>query len=260
MNNDSKLIGMFVTRIPYMPIATMRVREPDLNTWKDCTIIHLPRPASPTFISRHVSWWKDMEGRPRPFRTVFHIHLTFQGPINCIYPDEEWLLSSGSDGRVAIWMWEADQFLHQIGSLFITNLPILSVFPCGRNELICTLDSYILSLHIQRNPANRRQCSLRQNPRGHVKLEGPGGKVAPSSRGMAVLRGHGFDPQDRLFLVLRDKSKDLEVIGQDIGLSILSEGQSCLAFHYDNGKTAMAVLDESTKKPSIMFRMKKDNK
>ncbi|TRY78561.1 hypothetical protein TCAL_06149 [Tigriopus californicus] len=155
---------------------------------------------------------------------VVMVKVAHEGRINCIHPDEQWLLSSGSDGRVAIWMWEADQFLHQIGSLFITNLPILSVYPCGPNELICTLDSYILSLHILRNPANRRQCSLRQNPRGHVKMEPSGGKVTPSSSGMAVLRGHDFDPQDRLFLVLREDSKELQVIGQGIGLSVLTKG------------------------------------
>ena len=36
------------------------------------------------------------------------------------------IISGGTDGKVCIWQWGRDEFLHRAGELYITNLPIQS--------------------------------------------------------------------------------------------------------------------------------------
>ena len=37
------------------------------------------------------------------------------------------LASGGSDGNVCLWQWGRDEFLHQVGVLYLTNLPIMTI-------------------------------------------------------------------------------------------------------------------------------------
>jgi len=36
------------------------------------------------------------------------------------------IISGGTDGKVCIWHWGRDEFLHRAGEIYITNLPIQS--------------------------------------------------------------------------------------------------------------------------------------
>ena len=36
------------------------------------------------------------------------------------------IISGGTDGKVCIWQWGRDEFLHRAGEIYITNLPIQS--------------------------------------------------------------------------------------------------------------------------------------
>ena len=56
------------------------------------------------------------------------IHFQIQDCITSLSCNDKGslIISGGTDGKVCIWHWGRDEFLHRAGEIYITNLPIQS--------------------------------------------------------------------------------------------------------------------------------------
>ena len=56
------------------------------------------------------------------------IHFLIQDCITSLSCNDKGslIISGGTDGKVCIWHWGRDEFLHRAGEIYITNLPIQS--------------------------------------------------------------------------------------------------------------------------------------
>ena len=127
------------------------------------------------------------------------------------------LCSGGRDGRVNVWVWGADQFLHQRASLFVTNLPILACAFLSASEVAISLDLHIMGLRIARK--DMQHYSLEQVGSKHYKMAAGNGNVGRPANLARLLR---FGSNEKtLYLGLRSRSRMLEVIGpQDIDVTL----------------------------------------
>ena len=110
--------------------------------------------------------------------------FVFQGGVTCVTTNESGylILSGGKDGKICIWQWAEDHFPHQVGYLYLTNLPIQSIISVKHdnaqldpNEINLLIGNYILNLRVWTRTS--RLYMMEQQPSKNIKLQEDFGKL-----------------------------------------------------------------------------------
>ena len=89
--------------------------------------------------------------------------------VTCLSSNGHLLASGGVDGRVCLWQWGRDEFLHQVGQIYMTNLPILTI-SFDTDEIIVSIDTYIMNLKVTKRTS--QLYILEQQPQHHIRMQG----------------------------------------------------------------------------------------
>ncbi len=102
----------------------------------------------------------------------------FEGPVCCLACDPSTasvILSGGADGRVCLWQWGDDDFLHAAASIAVSNIAVRSALFFS-DQIAATLENHVILLSARRR--NRRVFwPLEQIGRGHVHMPPAGGRI-----------------------------------------------------------------------------------
>ena len=125
-----------------------------------------------------------------------------QGGVTCVTSNKSGFLiiSGGKDGKICIWQWAEDHFPHQVGYMYMTNLPVQSIISVKHdnasldpNEIYLLIGNYLINLRVWTRTS--RLYMLEQQPSKNIKLKEDFGKLqCPNS--MVLL------PESSSFLTL----------------------------------------------------------
>ena len=141
------------------------------------------------------------------------IHFQIQDCITSLSCNDKGslIISGGTDGKVCIWHWGRDEFLHRAGEIYITNLPIQSAkvkvnciemfqhenkaykvawkitYPSFQfnnprdDEITVSISSHVMNLKVIKKSS--QIYSMKQQPSVHIKMPGRYGISSPFSIG-----------------------------------------------------------------------------
>ena len=115
-----------------------------------------------------------------------------KGGVTCVTSNKSGylILSGGKDGKICIWQWAEDHFPHQVGYMYLTNLPIQSISSVQSNpaqldpnEINLLVGNYIINLRVWTRTS--RLYMLEQQPAKNIRLQEDFGKLhCPNSMSM----------------------------------------------------------------------------
>lgn len=126
------------------------------------------------------------------------------------------LVTGGQDGKVCLWQWGRDAFLHQVAEIYTTNLPVLSAKFTNAMDTAITIavESYVINYKVIRKTS--QQYHIEQDTQRQIKMLGDHRLLCPHC--LVLLHHHNDDHQGQrqypMFLTLRT-SRLFELISSD---------------------------------------------
>ena len=120
-------------------------------------------------VAHEVTWYSSIE--------LLDSFFTFlKGGVTCVTSNKSGflILSGGKDGKICIWQWAEDHFPHQVGYMYMTNLPVQSIISVKHdnanldpNEIYLLIGNYVINLRVWTRTS--RLYMLEQQPSKNIK-------------------------------------------------------------------------------------------